>query len=248
MRKVLLFVAVILLSGAAAYFSYSQTTRNVDVVLAKNKQNDPSTSKQTSANSGVSIVFDSYGFEPNQFRVPVGTKVTVKNESGASLLFQALPGQPNQLDSLNLGNIAPNQSKSFTINKEGSWQFQANNNPALRGDVSGTAQNQSSARLTQSELPTYDPSTHTLLINYNDYGFLPNEVTVPAGTKITIKNSTNEGGMDFEELSSDPTRDPALSLGLINKGQQRTFVLSNPGTYHYVNTWEKTDMGEITVK
>lgn len=248
MRKVLLFIALILLSGAAAYFSYSQTTRNVDVVLARNKQNDPNASQQTTAKDVVAVVFDTYGFEPNQFRVPVGTKITVKNESSAPLLFQALPGQPNQLDSLNLGNISPNQAKSFTINKEGSWQFEANNNPALRGDISGTAQSQSSARLSQSELPTYDPNTHSLLINYNDYGFLPNDVTVPAGTKITIKNSTNEGGMDFQELSSDPIKDPALSLGIINMGQQQTFVLSRAGTYHYVNTWEKTDMGEIIVK
>lgn len=274
MRKAVFISLVLLVIGASASYSaysLSSTTKtnttlttgnklstNTSNSLPANKNKKASTAKDsggaTKTNrhnqpaTALSLVFDQYGFMPNQFSVPLGTKVTVWNKSASPLLFQALPGQPNQLNDMNLGTIEAGGSSSFVVSKLGSWQFQANNNPALRGNITATPDSKSTASLSKIELPQYDPQTHSLLINYTDYGFVPNMVSVPSGTKITIMNSTNEGGMDLAEMSTDSSQDPALSQGIIEKGQTASFTLNQPGTYHYINTWETTDMGQITVE
>lgn len=196
----------------------------------------------------VTITFDQYGFEPNQFRVPVGTKINVTNATDSPLLFEPLSGQANQLLSMALGYIASDQNKSFTITKTGNWQFEGDNSPAIRGDLVATPVGASTATLSATELPQYDPKAHSLLINYTNYGFVPNIAIVPVGTKITILNSTNQGGMSFDEVSNDPLPDPALNLGVLETGQEASVTLNRPGTWHYLNAWETTDKGQITAQ
>jgi plastocyanin len=197
-------------------------------------------------NKNVVVLFDQYGFEPNQFQVPIGVTVEVTNASTAPLLFMALPGQADQLYVLDLGMIAPGSSKSFTVNRLGSWQFQANNNPALRGEISTIAANPDWNGLSALQLPRYNSATHSLLINYTDYGFVPNISSVPVGTKVTILNSTDEGGMYFRQLTSDSEQNPALDLGILEMGQSKSFTLNVKGVWHFVNAWETTDKGQIT--
>jgi plastocyanin len=196
----------------------------------------------------VTLIFDQYGFEPNEFKVPVGTVIMVKNTTNKVLNFQSLPYNPTPLPGLNIGVIAPGTWAQFSVSKLGSWQFQANNNPALRGDVTGISVSGSWSGLTNNELPRYDAKTKSLLLNYTDYGFLPNIVTVPVGTKVTVLNSTDEGGMYFSEMPGYTSPDPGMQLGIIGMNQSASFTLTRAGTWHYVNTWEPTDMGEITAR
>ncbi len=218
------------------------------VIAYKTPKPAPKTKKQAQPKqpTQITIVYDKYGFVPNEIKVPVGMVIEVKNETIQTLNFQALSYNSTYLAGLNIGDINPGGSGQFVVSEVGSWQFQANGNPAIRGDIAGFTPNGQWYGLSPKELPQYNPSTKTLLINYTDYGFVPNIVSVPVGTKVTILNSTDEGGMDFEELSSDPTPNPSLSLGIIHKGKSASFILTKPGTWHYVNTWETTDVGEIT--
>lgn len=245
--------------GVGVAYTVMVINRNHDLVDASQKQPVaiahsphktiiPKPQKQTQPKqpTNVTIVYDKYGFEPNEIRVPIGMTIIVKNETLQTLNFQALPYNLLYLSGLNIGDISPGGSGQFVVSKVGSWQFQANGNPAIRGDIAGFKPNSQWNGLTPIEFPHYNPETKTMLINYTDYGFVPNIVSVPVGTKVTILNSTNEGGMDFQELSTDSNPNPSLSLGIIEKGQSSSFTLTQPGTWHYVNAWETTDIGEIT--
>lgn len=252
-RKIELISLFVMLSAGLVYYGLNSSFQNSDnkIKSVSSKTALPlkvetKTPPKAIRVSRVIINYDQYGFQPNQFRVPVGTMVGVKNNGNTVLDFQALPNQPNQLQGLNLGYINPGQTKYFKLTKIGSWQFQANSNPAIRGDVSATAVGQSSVSLTENELPVYNPTNKTLLLNYTNYGFLPNIAKVPVGTKVIVRNSTNQGGMFFMESPNDSIQNPSLNLGYIAKGSSSSFVLNQPGTWHYVNGWETTDRGQIT--
>ncbi len=253
MRKIELISLFLMLSGSLVYYGVNNPVQNSDnktKIVSSKTVSPPNIKTKTAPKatnvSPVIINYDQYGFQPNQFRVPIGTTIGVKNNSNTILDFQALPNQPNQLKGLNIGNINSGQTKYFKLTKIGSWQFQANSNPAIRGDVSATPAGQSSVRLSQNEMPVYNPTNKTLLLNYTNYGFLPNMAKVPVGTKVTVRNSTTQGGMYFMESSTDSIQNPSLNLGYIAKGSSVSFVLNQPGTWHYVNTWETTDRGQIT--
>ena len=193
----------------------------------------------------VVVSFDQYGFEPNEFVVPVGTTVFVSNATTHPLLFMPLPIQIGNLPGLNLGTITPGNTKSFVVSSAGSWQFEANNSPALRGNVSGVNESLASWQgLNDHEMPKYDPATKSLLINYTNFGFVPNIARVPIGTKVSVLNSTTEGGMHFMALNNDPN----LDLGILNVHQSASFILQHGGTWLYENSWETTDVGQITAQ
>lgn len=93
--------------------------------------------------------------------------------------------------------------------------------------------------------PTPQP-VKTLLLNYDNFGFMPNIARVPIGTIIEVENTTNEGGMYFEEIPQATHQDPAFNLGIIEMGQTKSFKLTQAGTWIYENAWETTDRGQIT--
>ncbi len=94
----------------------------------------------------------------------------------------------------------------------------------------------------------YVANGNSLLINYDNFGFMPNIAVVPLGTTIEIENTTDEGGMDFMQIPTQTIQNPELNIGIINKGQTKSFKLTKPGTWIYENSWETTDMGQITVQ
>ena len=193
----------------------------------------------------VVVSFDQYGFEPNEFVVPVGTTIFVSNATTRPLLFMPLPIQIGNLPGLDLGTIAPGNTKSFVVSSAGSWQFEANNSPALRGNVSGVNESLASWQgLSDHEMPKYDPATKSLLINYTNFGFVPNIARVPVGTKVSVLNSTTDGGIHFMALNNDPN----LDLGILDIHQSASFILKHSGTWLYENSWETTDIGQITAQ
>ncbi len=88
----------------------------------------------------------------------------------------------------------------------------------------------------------------SLVINYDDFGFMPNIAVVPKDTTIVIDNTTDEGGMNFMQVPTQTNQNPELNVGIISKGQAKSFKLTRPGTWIYENSWETTDMGQITVQ
>ncbi len=96
-------------------------------------------------------------------------------------------------------------------------------------------------------VPKPSPQTaQSLLLNYDNFGFMPNIARVPVGTTIEVENTTNEGGMYFEEVPQAAQQNPAFNLGIIEMGQTKSFKLTEAGTWTYENAWETTDLGRVT--
>lgn len=77
-------------------------------------------------------------------------------------------------------------------------------------------------------------TSHTeVTIYYDNYGFDPNQLTVPRNTKIDIKNISTQGTLLFEGLASPAPQNPALSLGTIPEQQTKSFTVSESGVWQY---------------
>jgi plastocyanin len=85
-------------------------------------------------------------------------------------------------------------------------------------------------------------------ITYSNNGFSPSTLTVKAGTKITIKNTSSED-MQFD---SDPhpahTDDTELNVGIVSPGESMTFTVTTTGTHGYHNHLDPSDTGTIIVQ
>ena len=125
---------------------------------------------------------------------------------------------------------------------------------AVVGDVFFTTRWQPKSQLisTTPVVAHHALAVHTqkriIQINYDDYGFSPNIVTVPVGTQVVVANLATDGPMIFTEVPNQPSSNPALELGTINMGQQRSFVLTEKGTWQFQNGNESADRGVITAQ
>lgn len=96
--------------------------------------------QQTLASGGnnvKTIVYDRYGFDPSMDTVAPDSTMTLQNKSSAPVNVEAVAftGAPVAASPLNIGTIGPGQSATFTIGAKSVWQYQANNNPAVRAIV-----------------------------------------------------------------------------------------------------------------
>ena len=206
-------------------------------------------SKSPSKPLVIAIYFDNFGFDPNILRVPVGTIIKVINISTKGpLKFEALSGQANQNYSLNLGIINQNQSKSLTITKSGVWQYEGQHNPEIRGVIS-------TGKLSSNIIgKSINPPINNNQVNiiYDDYGFMPNIITVPPGTNITITNTsdnTQPGPMNIQEGPNQPLN-PNLNIGFIFKKKSKSFIVNKVGNWIYDDIYQPVpkSLGQINVK
>lgn len=238
MKKLVVFGTVIVLASGGSALYASLKSKDVATQATKPVQAPRQASRPTSA---VTLYFDNYGFDQNDLKLPVGTAVTVKNIATTGPLdFEALSYQPDQNTDLDLGTINPGDAKSFTIRRSGMWQYQGNGNPQFRGVIATAAKSSYDPSLT----PNAKITAHTINIVYDDYGFMPNEVTVPVGTTITLRNGTDDtqpGVSHFAERQSDVHKNPALDLGIFQKQQVKTFTLTTKGSWELENIDQPTE-------
>lgn len=104
---------------------------------ASQQQTGQIVSLDTSENNVKTIVFNQYGFDPNIDNVALGSSVTVKNQSSSPVSIEAVDWTGAHISGspLNLGTIAPNTQATFTLKTPGMTQYQANGNPAMRGEI-----------------------------------------------------------------------------------------------------------------
>jgi len=206
--------------------------------------------KQVVNNKQLTVYFDNFGFDPNEVTVPIGYQVSIKNISNLGPIFiEAVnwQGYPLTNSIFNLGEINENQAKTITINQKGVWQYQADDNPSYRA-VLGTGQSLS----VQSYMePNGLINSHQVHVIYDIFGFMPNEITVPIGEKVSITNLTNNsqpGPMLFEE-APDQSPAPFLNLGIINKNQTKSFMASLKGQWQFIDPYQpdEKNRGQITV-
>ena len=125
-------------------------------------------------------------------------------------------------------------------------RWHASINQAKRIEQNISAQRARFQAVQKQPAPPTPQPVRTLLINYDNFGFMPNIARVPIGTIIEVENTTNEGGMYFEEIPQAAKQDQAFNLGIIEMGQIKSFKLTQAGTWIYENAWETTDRGQVT--
>lgn len=121
----------------------------------------------------------------------------------------------------------------------------------LRKDPSSTnttTQTDSSTGTSQSSPTDGTPTGAETVITYSDNGYSPSSVTVKAGDKVVIKN-TSSRSMQFD---SDPhpahTTNPELNVGSVPPGQEMSFVVDTKGTFGYHNHLNASQKGTIVVE
>lgn len=99
-----------------------------------------------------------------------------------------------------------------------------------------------------SPADTTTPTGSEAVITYSDSGYAPSSVTVKAGDKVIIKN-TSSRSMQFD---SDPhpahTTNPELNVGAVSPGQEMSFVVDTKGTFGYHNHLNASQKGTIIVQ
>lgn len=144
-QKVIITIAVVLivLGGGAVFFlsqNQSQDTESTQPTSSPSSQGDSSSSPDTpvssDATSGITIVFTDNGFDKASYTVKAGSTVTIKNESNNSVQFSS-DDHPTHLENseLNMDEIAPGQSGSFTPTIKGRHGFHDHNNDHFGGTL-----------------------------------------------------------------------------------------------------------------
>ncbi len=87
------------------------------------------------------------------------------------------------------------------------------------------------------------PTPQVVIINYDNYGFDPNIVNVSVGTTVIVKNTATDGPMVFKELPYQAHLNPELNLGIIEMGQEKSFVATIKGSWQFQNGNEFSDRG-----
>lgn len=86
-----------------------------------------STSESTDSPPAVAeaiITYSDTGFSPDTITVTSGGDITVKNESSDTLAFRSDPHPVHtEDDELNIDDLAPGESRTFTVTKKGSWGY-----------------------------------------------------------------------------------------------------------------------------
>ena len=110
----------------------SQTT-STDTTPPSNTSTSTDTSTPSTDNL---ITYNGSSFSPSKITVKAGTVLTIKNDSSSSLDFDSDP-HPSHTDNpeLNVDNVSPGQSKTFTVNKIGTWGYHNHLNPTQKGTI-----------------------------------------------------------------------------------------------------------------
>ena len=91
---------------------------------------------ETAPVSGNLITYTDSGFSPVQVSVKVGDTVTIKNGSKANVQVNSAPHPAHtQFPELNIGAIAPGESKSVKLTTAGTKKYHNHLNPSQSGSI-----------------------------------------------------------------------------------------------------------------
>jgi plastocyanin len=95
-----------------------------------------STDPQTGGSVAVSITYSGNKFFPMIVTVKAGDKVIFKNDSNEAIQIQSNP-HPIHTDNveLNIGLLAPGQSRTVILNNKGVWGYHNHLNPIQVGSI-----------------------------------------------------------------------------------------------------------------
>ena len=136
-RLALILIAVVIVIGAIVLFAGGKKSSN-------QTQNSPSpTANQGSdqsnagtAQSAITVTYNSNGFSPSSSTVASGGKVTFTNNSASTIQVDSDP-HPAHTDNteLNVGLISPGQSQSVTLTTKGHWGIHNHLDPGFTATI-----------------------------------------------------------------------------------------------------------------
>ena len=134
-RIIVAVVAVIVVLGAAVVYAVINANKTA-APAASSSTSSSSSSSSTNQNIASVITYDGSTFSLSTGTVAGGSQVEIKNASNSELDFDSDP-HPTHTDEpeLNQGNVAPGQSKTFTITKKGTWGFHNHLDPSQHGTI-----------------------------------------------------------------------------------------------------------------
>lgn len=130
-RIIIAIIAVIILAGGLFWLLSANQT------ATPSSTSEPSeTTEPTNGDIAAVITYDGTSFSLTTTKVAAGTQVRVFNDSDEALTFSSDP-HPTHTDNpeLNAGDIAPGESKTFTLNTKGAWGFHNHLNARQRGSI-----------------------------------------------------------------------------------------------------------------
>ena len=134
MRGLIIAVSAVAILAIIAFLFVNNSNKNQNTTSDQSvtKTNDTSTQSEVpqsssdnteQAQSNVTITFNN-GFSPSRVTVASGGTVTVKNDSNREIQFDSDPHPSHTGNTeLNLGTVEAGESKTFNVNRTGSFGY-----------------------------------------------------------------------------------------------------------------------------
>lgn len=125
---------VVALSGFFILKAMDRSKVNTD--SSSNQEANSSNATSSASLGGNSIVFENGEFSPSTLTVKAGDTITLKNNSNEPIQFDSDP-HPLHTDNteLNVGTVNPSETRSFTVDKKGSWGYHNHLAPDEKGKI-----------------------------------------------------------------------------------------------------------------
>jgi plastocyanin len=134
MNKAIIALIIVVIIGAGT-FALTRNSNNSNT--NESTQPIPANTSNNQQNRLNEITYDGKSFSPSQLIVESGATVTIKNTSSRQLQMQSDPHPAHTDDpDLNVGTVAPGQSKTFTVTQKGTFGYHDHLNPSEKGTIS----------------------------------------------------------------------------------------------------------------
>jgi len=140
MKIVLALVVVVAIAGGALLMSNSKddnkSTNNGSSPNNSSSSNQSGSSSSDDSDVAMTITYNGTSFSESANSIKAGQKVKVVNDSSEALAFDSDP-HPVHTDNteLNAGDIGPGESKTFIVDKKGTWGYHNHLNSSQHGEI-----------------------------------------------------------------------------------------------------------------
>lgn len=143
-KIVLIVVAALVIAGGIWFFvSSGNDADETTTPPTSNTSTDDSgdTASETpddedQSENNVIIIYTNNGFNPESYTVKVGGTVTVRNDSDETMDFASDNHPTHTVNSeLNAGEITQGETKSFTVDRVGTWGFHNHERDSHTGSI-----------------------------------------------------------------------------------------------------------------
>ncbi len=129
-------IAIIVILGGGYLLVHKKSTPTTSNNTSNSTSTNTTPSTSTDKTAAATITYSNNGFSPGSTTVKAGDAVAIKNTSSNELQLNSNPHPVHTDDSdLNVGSIAAGQSKTFVVNKVGTFGFHNHLNASDTGTI-----------------------------------------------------------------------------------------------------------------